>query len=37
MGWLDDLAGKTVGIDTSPLIFYIEENPTYKRLVDPFL
>ncbi len=36
MGWVDDLIGKTVGVDTSPLIFYIEEHPVYGPLMDPF-
>lgn len=29
MEWIDDLQGKTVGLDTAPLIYFIEENPTY--------
>ncbi|MBV9279520.1 MAG: PIN domain-containing protein [Chloroflexi bacterium] len=36
MGWVDDLAGQLVGLDTAPLIYYIEEDPTYLPLVDPF-
>ena len=36
MGWVEELAGKTVAIDTSPLIFYIEEHPHYTDVVDPF-
>jgi predicted nucleic acid-binding protein len=27
--WINDLRGKTVGLDTAPLIYFIEENPTY--------
>lgn len=36
MGWLDDLQGKVVGLDTSPLIYLIEENPRYLGVVQPF-
>ena len=36
MGWVSRLHGKTVGLDTAPLIFYIEENPDYIDLVDAF-
>ncbi len=36
MGWIDKLYGKTVGLDTAPLIYYIEENPVFLPLVDPF-
>lgn len=36
MGWVDELTGQLVGIDTAPLIYYIEEDPTYLPLVDPF-
>ena len=35
-GLREDLAGKTVGLDTSPLIFYIEENAKDLAVVDPF-
>jgi len=27
--WINRLKGKTVGLDTAPLIYLIEENPTY--------
>lgn len=33
MGWIDDLQGKTVGLDTAPLIYFIEENPAYIETV----
>ena len=33
MEWLDDLQGKTVGLDTAPLIYFIEENPAYIETV----
>jgi len=36
MGWLDPLRGQIVGLDTAPLIYFIEENPEYTALVDPF-
>jgi predicted nucleic acid-binding protein len=36
MGWLASLRGKVVGLDTTPLIYFIEENPTYLKLVSPF-
>jgi predicted nucleic acid-binding protein len=36
MGWLATLRGKVVGLDTTPLIYFIEENPTYLELVSPF-
>jgi predicted nucleic acid-binding protein len=36
MGWVEDLRGKTVGLDTAPLIFYIEDHPTYGDLLAPF-
>lgn len=36
MEWLTQLHGKIVGLDTAPLIYYIEENPLYLPLVDSF-
>jgi predicted nucleic acid-binding protein len=36
MGWLDDLATQVVGLDTAPLIYFIEANPTYLPTVKPF-
>jgi len=36
MGWLATLRDKVVGLDTTPLIYFIEENPTYLKLVSPF-
>ena len=29
MEWIEALQGKIVGLDTTPLIYFIEENPTY--------
>ena len=36
MGWVESLFGKTVALDTSPLIFYIEDHPDYADLLEPF-
>ena len=33
MGWIASLRGKIVGLDTTPLIYFIEESPTYLELV----
>ncbi len=29
MEWIDGLQGELVGLDTAPLIYFIEEHPTY--------
>jgi len=34
--WINALQGKTVGLDTAPLIYFIEENPAYIEVVRPF-
>jgi predicted nucleic acid-binding protein len=34
--WVAALRGKVVGLDTTPLIYFIEENPTYLAMVCPF-
>lgn len=36
MEWIEALQGKIVGLDTTPLIYFIEENPTYLDMVHPF-
>lgn len=36
MAWTDELQGKLIGLDTSPVIYFIEENPDYVSLVTPF-
>ena len=36
MGWIDDLSSSIVCIDTAPLIYYIEVNTAYTKLVDVF-
>jgi predicted nucleic acid-binding protein len=34
--WIAQLRGKVVGLDTAPLIYFIEENPLYLDIVRPF-
>jgi predicted nucleic acid-binding protein len=34
--WINTLQGKTVGLDTAPLIYFIEENPAYIETVRLF-
>jgi len=34
--WISGLQGKTVGLDTAPLIYFIEENPTYLEATKLF-
>ncbi|MFO8083852.1 MAG: PIN domain-containing protein [Desulfobacterales bacterium] len=36
MEWVNELQGKTVGLDTAPLIYFIEENPYYIEAVRLF-
>jgi len=36
MGWIEDLRGKTVALDTAPLIFFIERRQPYVDLLRPF-
>lgn len=36
MGWLTQLHGKTVGLDTAPLIYFIEKHPEFHPRVRPF-
>lgn len=36
MEWVEALYGKTIGLDTSPLIYFIEENTTYLDIIRPF-
>ena len=33
MEWLNLLTGKIVGLDTAPLIYFIEQNPKYITIV----
>jgi predicted nucleic acid-binding protein len=34
--WIEALRGSTVGLDTGPLIYYIEEHPVFLGQVKPF-
>jgi len=36
VGWVEDLSGHVVALNTAPLIYYIEANPAYLPRVDPF-
>ncbi len=36
MEWVDSLQGELVGLDTAPLIYFIEEHPTYLESVRYF-
>jgi predicted nucleic acid-binding protein len=36
LAWLKTLLGTVVGLDTSPLIYFIEKHPKYTPLVRPF-
>lgn len=36
MEWIKALQGKTVGLDTAPLIYFIEENPAHIEIVRLF-
>jgi predicted nucleic acid-binding protein len=36
MGWVESLRNSTVGLDTGPLIYYIEEHPGFLAKVTPF-
>jgi predicted nucleic acid-binding protein len=34
--WIEALRGSTVGLDTGPLIYYIEEHPAFLAKIRPF-
>lgn len=36
MGWLEDLSGQVVAIDTAPLIYFIEQRAPYIDALRPF-
>ena len=36
MGWVDALQGETVGLDTAPLIYFIEQSPVRVEKLRPF-
>jgi predicted nucleic acid-binding protein len=37
VGWIADLRGTKVAIDTAPLIYYIEQHSTYLAVVQQFI
>jgi len=36
MEWIAQLQGKVVGLDTAPLIYFMEQNPKYIELMRLF-
>ena len=36
MEWIDAVRGSTVGLDTGPLIYYIEEHSAFLVKIKPF-
>lgn len=36
MAWLEEIRGQIVGLDSAPLIYFVERNPTYFETVAPF-
>lgn len=36
MEWVERLHGKVVGLDTSPLIYFIEDHPSYAKRLSAF-
>ena len=36
MEWLEALRQSTIGLDTAPLIYFIEENPIWLPAIEPF-
>jgi hypothetical protein len=36
MGFLADMQGAVIGLDTAPLIYFIEKHATYHPLLRPF-
>jgi predicted nucleic acid-binding protein len=36
VGWVDTLRGRTVGLDTAPLIYFIEQSPGRIEKLRPF-
>lgn len=36
MEWIIQLQGQVVGLDSAPLIYFMEENPTYLQMTDAF-
>jgi predicted nucleic acid-binding protein len=35
LAWIEELKGKRIALDTSPMIYYLEEKPDYVGLLDP--
>ena len=36
MGWVEELQGKTVALDTAPVIYFIEQHPSCVGVLRPF-
>ncbi len=36
MGWVEDLHGEKVAVDTAPFIYFIEKKPAYVDMLHPF-
>lgn len=36
MAWVDSLRGQIVGLDTTPIIYFIEKHPDYVNIIRPF-
>ena len=36
MGWLNNLSGKTVALDSAPLIYFVEATPLFAERIQPF-
>ncbi len=36
MGWVENLAGQIVGLDTAPLIYYFEDRAPHADILEPF-
>ena len=36
MGWLETLRGRVVGLDTAPLVYFIERHEDYIEILRPF-
>lgn len=36
MAWVEEIRGQIVGLDSAPLIYFVERNPTYFETVAPF-
>jgi hypothetical protein len=36
MEWVNSLRDQIVGLDTAPLIYFIEDHPDYLKVIQPF-